>query len=69
MIYFDLIAVFTQVGLFSFGGGYAALPIIQNQLVNVYGWMSVLEFSDVVMLSQMTPGPISVNSATFVSFF
>lgn len=65
-IFIDLIVVFSQVGLFAFGGGYAALPIIQNQLVNVYGWMSVLEFSDVVTLSQMTPGPISVNTATFV---
>lgn len=61
-----LFIVFIQVGLFSFGGGYAALPIIQNQLTNVHQWMTTLEFSDVVTLSQMTPGPLSINAATFV---
>lgn len=66
MILVELIKVFAQVSLFSFGGGYAALPIIQHQLVNVYHWMTLLEFSDVVTLSQMTPGPLSINAATFV---
>lgn len=66
MLMINLFLAFLQVGLFSFGGGYAALPIIQNQLINVYGWMSVSEFSDVVTLSQMTPGPLSINAATFV---
>lgn len=63
---FNLVSAFLQVGLFSFGGGYAALPIIQNQLINVHKWMNVTEFSDVVTLSQMTPGPLSINAATFV---
>ncbi len=66
MLMVNLFLAFLQVGLFSFGGGYAALPIIQNKLINVYGWMSVSEFSDVVTLSQMTPGPLSINAATFV---
>lgn len=66
MVLLDLFLAFLQVGLFSFGGGYAALPMIQNQLVNVYRWITVAEFSDVVTLSQMTPGPLSINAATFV---
>lgn len=66
MLMVNLFLAFLQVGLFSFGGGYAALPIIQNQLINVYGWINVAEFSDIVTLSQMTPGPLSINAATFV---
>jgi chromate transporter len=66
MIYLELFLSFLQVGLFSIGGGYAALPLIQNQVVTTHGWLSVTEFADVVTLSQMTPGPIALNAATFV---
>ncbi len=66
MIYLNLFWAFFQVGLFSFGGGYAALPLIQNQVVNNYGWLTMSEFSDIITISQMTPGPIAINSATFV---
>ncbi|HAX71929.1 MAG TPA: chromate transporter [Firmicutes bacterium] len=57
---------FFKVGLFSIGGGYAALPFIQNQIVNINGLMTLSEFADLVTISQMTPGPISLNAATFV---
>ena len=51
---------------FSFGGGYAAMPLIQDQVVTAHGWLSMPEFTDLITISQMTPGPIAVNSATFV---
>ncbi len=57
---------FLQVGLFSVGGGYAAIPLIQNQIVNVWHLMSMEEFADLITIAEMTPGPISINSATFV---
>lgn len=66
MIYLKLFWSFFQIGLFSFGGGYAAMPIIQNQVVDINGWLSMSEFADVITISQMTPGPIAINSATFV---
>jgi len=66
MIYLQLFWSFFQVGLFSFGGGYAAMPLIQNQVVDIHGWLTMNEFADVITISQMTPGPIGINSATFV---
>lgn len=57
---------FLQVGLFSVGGGYAAIPLIQNQIVNVWNLMTIEEFADLITIAEMTPGPISINSATFV---
>ena len=66
MIYLQLFFSFLQVGLFSFGGGYAAIPLIQEQIVTKHGWLSMVEFTDLISISQMTPGPIAVNSATFV---
>lgn len=57
---------FIQVGLFSVGGGYAAIPLIQNQIVDVHGLMTLEEFTDLITIAEMTPGPISINSATFV---
>lgn len=66
MIYLKLFWSFFQIGLFSFGGGYAAMPLIQNQVVDKNGWLTMSEFADVITISQMTPGPISINSATFV---
>lgn len=66
MIYLQLFWSFLQIGLFSFGGGYAALPLIQTQVVAVRQWLSLSEFFDLVTLSQMTPGPIAINAATFV---
>lgn len=66
MIYFQLFLSFLQIGLFSFGGGYAAMPLIQEQVVSAHGWLTMTEFTDLVTISQMTPGPIAINSATFV---
>ena len=66
MIYLQLFISFLQIGAFSFGGGYAAMPLIQNQVVQVHPWLSQSEFIDLLTISQMTPGPIAVNSATFV---
>lgn len=66
MIYWELFLSFLQVGLFSFGGGYAAMPLIRGQVVTVHHWLSMSEFTDLITISQMTPGPIAVNSATFV---
>lgn len=66
MIYLQLFLSFFQIGLFSIGGGYAAMPLIQNQVVNLHGWLSMNEFIDVITISQMTPGPVAINSATFV---
>mgnify|MGYP002524680450 CR=1 FL=1 len=66
MIYLQLFLSFLQIGLFSFGGGYAAMPLIQGQIVTLHGWLTMSEFTDLITISQMTPGPIAVNSATFV---
>ena len=66
MIYLQLFWSFLQVGMFSVGGGYAALPLIESIVVKQHGWLSVNEFTDLITISQMTPGPISVNSATFI---
>ncbi|MFA5468136.1 MAG: chromate transporter [Sphaerochaetaceae bacterium] len=66
MIYLQLLWSFIQIGLFSFGGGYVALPLIQEQVVNIHGWLTLQEFADVVTISQMTPGPIAINAASFV---
>lgn len=57
---------FIQVGLFSVGGGYAAIPLIQDQIVNTYHLMTLEQFSDLITIAEMTPGPISINSSTFV---
>ncbi len=61
-----LCLAFVQVGMFSVGGGYAAIPLIQDQIVNRYGLMTLAEFSDLITVAEMTPGPISINSSTFV---
>lgn len=66
MILLQLFISFFQVGLFSIGGGYAALPLIQEQVVNIHHWLTLSEFSDLITISQMTPGPIAINSSTFV---
>lgn len=66
MIYIQLFISFFQVGLFSIGGGYAALPLIRDQIVGLHAWMTMSEFTDLITIAEMTPGPIAVNSATFV---
>ena len=66
MIYLQLFLSFLQIGMFSFGGGYAAMPLIQGQVVTTHGWLTMSEFTDLITISQITPGPIAVNPATFV---
>lgn len=66
MIYWELFLSFLKVGALSFGGGYAALPLIQEEIVQNRAWLSPAEFSDLITISQMTPGPIAINSASFV---
>ena len=66
MILWELFLAFLQIGAFSIGGGYAAIPLIQSLAVEKYGWLSLGEFTDLVTIAEMTPGPISVNAATFV---
>ncbi len=66
MLLLTLFWAFIQVGLFSVGGGYAAIPLIQEQIVNIHKVMTLEEFSDLITVAEMTPGPISINSATFV---
>lgn len=66
MLLLELFFAFIWVGLFSVGGGYAAIPLIQEQIVNIHGLMTMEEFSDLITVAEMTPGPISINSATFV---
>lgn len=65
-IYIQLFLSFLQIGLFSIGGGYAAMPLIQNQVVELHQWLSMSEFTDLITIAEMTPGPIAINSATFV---
>lgn len=57
---------FFQIGLFSIGGGYAAMPLIQHQVVDLHPWLTMTQFADIMAIAEMTPGPISINSATFV---
>lgn len=66
MIYLQLFLSFLQIGAFSFGGGYAAMPLIQEQVVIQHSWLTMSSFSNLVTIAEMTPGPIAVNAATFV---
>lgn len=66
MIYLELFWSFVQVGLFCVGGGYASMPLIQAQVIDIHAWLSMSEFIDIFTISQMTPGPIGINAATFV---
>lgn len=66
MIYWQLFLSFLQVGLFSIGGGYAAIPLIREQVVTLHAWLTMSEFTDLVTIAEMTPGPITINAATFV---
>lgn len=66
MIFIDLILAFLQIGTFSVGGGYAAMPLIEAQTVTLHGWLTAAEFADLVTIAEMTPGPIALNAATFV---
>lgn len=66
MIYLELLWSFFQIGLFSIGGGYAAMPLIEHQVVDIHSWLTMTQFADIMTIAEMTPGPIAINSATFV---
>lgn len=59
---------FFKIGAFSFGGGYAMLPLIEDEIIKIHGWLSTAEFVDILAIAEMTPGPIAVNSATFLGY-
>lgn len=63
---FSLFLSFLYIGLFTIGGGYASLPLIEEQIVGLHGWLTPAEFTDLITISQITPGPIAINAATFV---
>ena len=66
MILLQLFLSFVQIGLFSIGGGYAAIPLIQSQTVDLHHWLTAEQFMDLATIAEMTPGPIAINGATFV---
>ena len=66
MIYLQLFLSFLQIGALSFGGGYAAMPLIQQQVTENHSWLTLTQFADIMAIAEMTPGPIAINSATFV---
>ena len=68
MIYLELFATFFVIGMFTIGGGYAMLSLIQNEVVTVHGWIDEATFTDIVAISQMTPGPIGINTATYIGY-
>ena len=68
MIFLELFVTFFQIGLFGFGGGYGMLSLIQGEVVHNHGWLTTSEFTDSVAISQMTPGPIGINSATYCGY-
>ena len=63
----ELFSIFFKIGLFSFGGGYAMIPMIRNEIVS-RGWLTAEGFANIVGIAEMTPGPIAINMATFVGF-
>ena len=67
-IYVELFLTFFIIGMFTIGGGYAMLSLIQNEVVTVHEWLTDTAFTDIVAISQMTPGPIGINSATYVGY-
>ena len=68
MIFIELFTTFFVIGMFTIGGGYAMLSLIQNKVVTVHGWIDDTTFTDIVAISQMTPGPIGINSATYIGY-
>lgn len=67
-ILFALYWSFLKVGLFTIGGGYAMIPLMEAEIINVHGWLSPAEFLDIIAVAEMTPGPISINAATFIGY-
>ena len=68
MIFFQLFYTFLMIGAFTFGGGYSMIALIQGEVVNHWGWMTAQEFTDLLAVSQMTPGPVGINTATYAGY-
>lgn len=68
MILLQLFLTFVLIGIFNFGGGYAMVSFIQNQVVTIHGWLTIQEYTDMLAISQATPGPIAINTATYTGF-
>ncbi len=68
MIYWELFITFFKIGLFSFGGGYAMLSMIEQEIVRNHSWITISQFTDIIAISQITPGPIAINSATYIGY-
>lgn len=68
MLFLQLFITFSKIGIFNFGGGYAMISLIQNEVVNKYHWLSTAEFTDIIAISQSTPGPIGINAATYTGY-
>lgn len=68
MIFFQLFYTFLLIGAFTFGGGYSMIALIQGEVVNHWGWMTAQEFTDLLAVSQMTPGPVGINTATYAGY-
>ncbi|MHB1125872.1 MAG: chromate transporter [Bacillota bacterium] len=68
MVIITLFLTFFRIGAFSFGGGYAMIPLFEKELVTIHGWLNLGQLAEVLAISQMTPGPISINAATYVGY-
>lgn len=68
VVLFDLFYTFFKIGFFTFGGGYAMLPLMQREFINTHQWLTQSEFIDIIAIAEMTPGPISINAATYVGY-
>jgi chromate transporter len=65
---FNLFLTFARIGAFTFGGGYSMIPLFNREIIDRYGWLTSAEFLDIIATAEMTPGPISINTATFVGY-
>ena len=68
MIFLQLFITFSKIGIFNFGGGYAMISLIQDEVVNKHHWLTTSEFTDIIAISQSTPGPIGINAATYTGY-
>ena len=68
MIILRLFLIFCKIGIFTFGGGYSMVALIQNEVVEKYHWLTAEEFTDLLAVSQMTPGPVGINTATYTGY-
>lgn len=68
MIFWELFYTFLKIGIFNFGGGLAMISLIQNEVVEKHAWLTAQEFTDIVAISQMTPGPVGINTATYSGY-